>query len=268
VKRGRLATIGIALGVLGVAGALVATAAPLTPANILAPEGFFRLCPEAQRDIANLDDAALAAAGIKLGGTMWSSNADFIASKSAVSVTDPAILTSTYVSYRDAARTQPEQVRCKMRTGESLSQGAWPAGSANNPGRFAVEPYFGFGAAGVGLSTNPVDAPCSTVNQRTIDNVWQTLSPAQRAAAPYKPAPDGTTLVTVPDIVTGSGPEWLADFPAMQLSGGTLQVGSLALLAPTTAPGGVPRVVGAHYCTLVAPEYLRDVLTGQATVTP
>jgi hypothetical protein len=245
----------------------MAGAAPITSETVLEPEGFFRLCAEAQRDIANIDDAALSASGITLGGTVYAQEADFVLSKSAVDVDGNQILTSAYMTYRDPARTQPEQLRCKMRTAESLGEGAWPPGSTNNGGRFAVDPYFGFGAVGATLPTSLVDAPCSTINQRTIDSVWGALTPAEQAAAPFAPPPFGTTLTTVPDVVVGSGPEWLGSFPAMVNNGGVLEVGSLALLVPTGA-GGVPRLEGAHYCTLVAPEYLRDVLTGAAVVAP
>ena len=248
---------------------VMAGAAPLTSAQIYEPVGFFRFCSEAQLDVANIDEAAMQAAGISIGGTIYADlNADFQWSKSSVDRPSKRILTVTWVEYADAAKTQPRAVRCKLRTGESLNKGAWPAGSDNNSGRFAVDTAFGFGAIADGVSTNPVDQSCTSVNQRTIDAVWNSLTPAQQSASPYKPT-DGT-LVTAPDTLAGGAPQWLVETNPLSLAGGVLTAESLSMLVPVGAyPGSAtaaPRFEGAHYCTLVPPTYLRDVLLGARTV--
>ena len=126
-----------------------AGAGPLTAADVGTPRGAFRFCAEAQVDVAKIDRAALAAAGLSVGGRWFSDYNDFIASKSAADPAAGEIVTTQYVEYRDAGRTQPKQYRCKFRTGESLNEGAWPAGSENQADpRFQVPPYFGFGPAG------------------------------------------------------------------------------------------------------------------------
>lgn len=259
-----VATGGIALLMLpGVSGA-----APLTSATVLEPIGFFRFCAESQVDIANIDQAQLTENGgdFTITSVIHDAESDFISSKSRVSTGAKTIITTQYTAYRDAGRTQPELIRCKYRTGESLSAGPWPAGSANNSGRFAVEPVWGFGPVAATLSTNPSqDQTCADVNQRTIDNVWGSLTPGQQLASPYTPEPPTPTLVTVPDIVVGDGPNWLAPIPALTLNGSVLQAPSRALIVPTGI-SSTPRLEGNHYCTLVAPEYLRDVLLGTATV--
>jgi hypothetical protein len=257
------------LALVAGAGALLLTpvmagAAPLTSAQVFEPVGFFRLCAEAQVEIGNIDEAAMTAAGISVGGTIYASRADFELSKSGVDIDDQQIVTVGLTEYRDAERTEPYLVRCKLRTGESLNEGAWPPGEPNNSPRFEVDPYFGFGAVADGVSLSDVDQPCSAANQNTIDAVWGSLTPEQQAAAQYDPTGGSPTLVTVPDIETTTGPGWLQAMPPLEVNGSTLQLRSRSLIVLSSFPG--PRFAGAHYCTLVAPEYLRDVLLGVAEV--
>jgi hypothetical protein len=269
--------VGIALAAIVLPA--VSAAAPLTPAQTFTPQGFFRFCAEAQIDIANVDQTKLVENGgqFSIRGTIYRTTlntltptSDFVFSKSAVSTSAKAILTTQWTQYRDAGFTSPDQIRCKLRTGESFVAGAWPPGSPNNGGRFAVEPAYGFGAAGAGLSTNPVDQQCRVVNQRTIDNVWATLSPPQQDAAPFNPTGVATTgaaantLVTVPDTVATDGPDWTPSFPTYLLDGSTLQIPSKALVVPVGS-ASLPRFEGAHYCTHIAPELLRDILLGAVT---
>ena len=244
---------------------VMAGAAPLTSGQLYKPVAFFRFCAEAQLDIANIDETVMANKGITIGGSIYADYTDFVNSKSSVSVAGQSILTGQYVEYRDVNLTQPKMFRCKLRTGESIDKGAWPVGSANNGGRFAVDPYFGLGSNATGVSTNATDQQCTVVNQRTIDNVWAGLTPSQQSAAPYTPVGPTPTLKTVADNVVGAGPLWTVSVEPMSVVGSELQVKSLTLLANTNS-AGVPRFEGAHYCTLVAPEYLRDVLLGTATV--
>jgi hypothetical protein len=271
--------------VAGVAAALLLVpslsgAAPLTPTQTFTAEGFFRFCAEAQLDIANIDPTKLVENGgaFSVRGTIYrttedelTATSDFVLSKSAVNTAAQAILVTQWTKYRDAAFTEPELIRCKLRTGESLAKGPWPPGSPNNGGRFAVEPVFGFGASGVGLSTDPLnDAPCSTVNQRTIANVWANLSPAQQQSAPFNPTGLATagaaanTLTVVPDDVTFIGPDWTPPVEAYRVNGATLEVPSRSLIAPSLSSGN-SRLEGAHYCTFIAPELLRDILLSQVT---
>ena len=94
--------------------------------------------------------------------------------------------------------TDPKQFNCKMRTRDSIDQGAWPGGSPNNSPGLRAAPLFGFGAGGDAL-LNPTPAEpqtCEAVNDRTIASVWAGLSPAAAGslavhalAARWSPAP-------------------------------------------------------------------------------
>ena len=255
---------------------VMAGAAPLTTADYGKPVSYFRFCAEAQLDTANIDPVELAAVelaggtGISIGGTIYDDMDDFVSSKSGVSIDGRSILTRSYYDYADAQRSLLKQVRCKLRTAESLDKGAWPGGSDNNPGRFAVDPHYGFGAAAADVVTSDVDAVCSTVNQRTIDNEWDGIvADGLDDDAVYRP--DDDTLAVLPDDVVTSGPEWvglgtIAPPEPLELDGGVLGVRSRALNVPTTSAEGVPRFRGANYCTFVGPEYLRAAILGDVTV--
>jgi len=272
VRRRRVAVV--LVGLLGIVMLpALAGAAPLTSANITSPQSFFRFCAEAQLDIANIDEAVILGKNISIGGAIFTDFTDFVYSKSGVRVSgNKAILTSTWYEYLDLAKTKELAVRCKMRTGESLTAGAWPPGSPNNSDRWVVDPFFGFGnTVGAGLSTNPLDQPCSAVNQRTINSVWSSLNAGQKDAAPFNPTGTATasaaanTLITTPDVTTSDGPTWTQQFPAVTLNGAVLEVPSKGLVV-NSGINVNPRFEGAHYCTFVAPTYLKAVLLGQEVV--
>ena len=67
--------------------------------------------------------------------------------------------------------------------------------------------------------------------------------------------------MTVPDIAH-HWTDWVSPVEPLAATGTTLQVRSKALLGVDWNEG-IPRVAGAHYCTLVAPEYLKSVFLGQ-----
>jgi len=274
MRRRRVAVV--LVGLLGlVMLPAISGAAPVTSSNIT-PQQFFKFCAEGQLDVANISPASplLQANGgnISITTSVFATFNDFVSSKSGASPADNRFLTATYFTWIDAGKTQPLQIRCKMRTGISLNQGPWLAGSETNSGRFVVPPNFGLGSAANGLSSNPsTDQPCSAINQRTINDVWAGLSPAEQTAAPFKPT--NSTLVTVPDTLELIGPNWTSPFPTLQTSGGgtILQVPSKSLISPISPSPPLTgfesaRFLGAHYCTLVAPTYLRSVLLGGPVV--
>jgi hypothetical protein len=162
-----------------------------------------------------------------------------------------------------------------MRTRGSITAGAWPEGSENNSAGFERPPYYGFGSEGSAL-LDPgfvqTDATCEAVNRRTITSVWDALTPGEQASSAFRP--DNSTLVASPDAVATSGPGWT----------NTINLGGTGFIEPLVNDSGVlkarasrlfvewnetvtigPRANGAFYCSLVAPEYLRDVLRGDAT---
>lgn len=261
-KRFAAAVLGVAA--LALSPALVA-AAPLDQTTIYQPIGFFTFCADAQVKVANIDEAMTSPEekDIRITNQVRDEFSDFVSMKSSADPDAKTINTGQYVEYRDAERTQPEQIRCKMRTGESIDEGAWPEGAVNGVPPWNVPPHFGLGSPlGDDVSTSDVDQACSAVNDALITNVWASLSPEDQAASPYQP---GSTLVTVPDDAALTGAAWTQPFPALQLNGAVLEVPSKALLAPVGVID-TPFFEGAHYCTHPAPDYLRAVLLGQATV--
>jgi hypothetical protein len=271
VRRRRLTIV--LLGITAILAVPALSGASIVPNETTTPNGFFRFCAEAQATIANVDETKLISNGgnFTIFNTVYKSENDFVFSKSSVNTSTKRINTSQWTLYTDSAQTQPKLLRCKLRTGESFTAGNWPNGSSNNSSRFVVEPVFGFGSAGTGLSTNPsTDQTCEVVNQQTIDNVWGSLTNTQKNSALYNPTnsnlpgASANTLVTVADTVVSDGPSWTPDVAAISTSGPVAQVGSRALVATSNSTGNA-RFEGAHYCTLVAPEFLKRVLLGEVS---
>jgi len=263
----------VLLGIIAIIAVPALSGAAIVPGDTTTPSGFLRFCANAQTTIANVDNARLTTNGgdFTIFNTVYKSLDDFVYSKSSVSTSTKRVNTSQWTLYTDLEQTQPKLLRCKLRTGESFTAGNWPAGSSNNSGRFVVEPVFGFASAGIGLSTIPsTDQTCRVINQQTIDNVWASLSTSNKNAAVYNPTgsnllgANANTLVTVPDTVVSDGPSWTPEVAAVSTSGSVAQVGSRALVATSNSTGNA-RFEGAHYCTLVAPEFLKRVLLGQVS---
>jgi LPXTG-motif cell wall-anchored protein len=62
---------------------------------------------------------------------------------------------------------------------------------------------------------------------------------------------------------------WTAAFEPLTITDGVLTVGSKSLYAPTTDTSGIgPRFLGAHYCTLVGPDYLARVIAENSAPIP
>jgi hypothetical protein len=247
------------LGVVAAATALVlspalAGAAPLTANDYGKPVAHFRFCAEAQLDVAGIDVPAMELAEISIGGVIYEDYDDFVESKSSVQVSPTNVIeVRQRVEYVDG---MPTMYRCKLRTGESIDEGAWPLGAENNGGRMDVDPHYGFGAAADGVADETPQA-CSTVNERTIDNVWDSLTQPQQESAEYVP---GVNLANGPDQVAFTGPGWLTAPAPYVLEGGVLTVQSRSLVVPTGT--AEPRFEGAHYCTFIDPEYLRALILG------
>ena len=113
--------------------------------------------------------------------------------------------------------------------------------------------------AGVPASELGEQRSCRYAHQRMLEVEYARLDPAQRRLSPA----DFTLL---DDEVSWMGPQWLYPnpYPALtrgedgrwQLQGKVLEV-STAWYVPLP-----DSIKGVHYCTVVAPEYLRKVLAG------
>jgi hypothetical protein len=147
--------------------------------------------------------------------------------------------TMQFVSYADPQKTRPRMVSCKLHSAE----------------RIRAE----YGATAAGEATS-----CARLNRRTLDAVLAAMTDRQKKKMPFKgPVP----VMLEPDLQASSEADWLQEFTMVQTdAGGTLRIRAKSLGVATgdtrvstrPAAGG-----GRQYCHLIAPEYLKRVLTGE-----
>lgn len=143
--------------------------------------------------------------------------------------------TLQFVGYADPQHTKARMISCKLHSAE----------------RIRAE----YGATAAGESTT-----CARLNRRTLDAVMLTLTDRQKKKMPFK----GTLGVLLdPDEQATSESQWLESFTMAQTdAGGTLRIRAKSL------GGGNMRVSskagnGRQYCHLIAPDYLKRILTGE-----
>jgi hypothetical protein len=147
--------------------------------------------------------------------------------------------TMQFVGYADAQKTRPRMISCKLHSAE----------------RIRAE----YGATAAGEATT-----CARLNRRTLDAVMATMTDRQKKKMPFKgPVP----VMLEPDLVASSEAEWLQEFTMVQTdAGGTLRIRAKSLGGVTTASRVSTRATagaGRQYCQLIAPDYLKRVLTGE-----
>ncbi len=239
-----------------------------TETTIATPRGYFEFCKDKQLDIAGINPATLATAGIAITNTIYDNvvgqpNNDqalnkgfdaFVLGKSGVLNfgLSKRILVTQYVEYRDSAKTAPKQIRCKMRTGESLNRSDAQRLDNSVP---TTTPW-GFGP---GTVAGP-EATCDVINTESVTNVNALIGAGPRAFA-------ASDVVVDPEVVALIGPDWTSPFEALLvMPDGKLHVRSKTLNVSSTDPSAIgDRFKGAHYCTSVAPEYLKDAIEGIAS---
>lgn len=144
--------------------------------------------------------------------------------------------TRQFVRFQDGDPQRPTLVSCKMKTADHI-----------------VSEY-GAGQAGE-------DRGCRYVNELTWRAVQASLpGKAQRSVAFDE------------DIVTTDGPVWLAPYAYARVdASGVLHLQAKAMkndwLDPRYA-NSPPQFRGTRYCHLIAPEYLRRLLQGEAPLPP
>lgn len=322
VGRRRVAVVATVLVALaagtGVARAYYAPGAK----DIASPEGYFTYCADRQRDVAGITPADLA--GTSNGGHGYTienfihldahpagepiaGSSAFVLGKSGIGYAglgagppyasyDRRILTTQLVEY--AADGTPVQVRCKMRTRESLNRPESQKQRFDGGAPSSVP--WGFGA---GSATGTVKT-CRDVQTAIATEVWNTrLTQPERDAAVYRWAASASGAANVsvaPEILpTGIGPsdafgtigpdtnvfiagsQWTAGydngvpgnqpgdgFDSVRVKAGALEIRSAVLNAVSTDPLNPigDRIAGAYYCTFSTPEYLKAVFLG--TVSP
>ncbi|WP_306362256.1 hypothetical protein [Nocardia sp. CC227C] len=190
------------------------------------------LCQRAQVGTASLRLVRFHRAGGSFAEVPYTDPAAFAASKPQVR---PLTVTS-YTTYDDTG--SPRQVRCKGKSADHINQ------------------EYGDRTAGG-------DGTCGETNRRTLWRVARDLTREERAALVFRPY----QVDIDPDTPAATGQEWLADFPTATVdSDGKLHLPSKALHVPLDTPGIPDAFKGQHYCTLIAPEHLKNILLG--TVPP
>jgi len=147
--------------------------------------------------------------------------------------------TLQYVGYLDDKRTKARMISCKLHSAERIRAA--------------------YGATAAGESTT-----CARLNRRTLDAVMLSLTDRQKKKMPFK----GTIPVLLdPDEVATSEAQWLEGFTMVQTdAGGTLRIRAKSLRGPAAnlhVRSSAPVGAGQQYCHLIAPDYLKRVLTGE-----
>ncbi len=147
--------------------------------------------------------------------------------------------TMEFVGYADPQHTKPRMISCKLHSAE----------------RIRAE----YGATAAGEPTT-----CARLNRRTVDAVMATLTERQKKKMPFKgPVP----IMLEPDLQATNEAEWLEAFTMAETdAGGTLRIRAKSLGRPTGNLHVSSRAsanADRQYCHLIAPEYLKRILTGE-----
>src|SRR6185436_2312556 len=150
--------------------------------------------------------------------------------------------TLQFVGYSDDKKAKARMISCKLHSAEQIRAE--------------------YGATAAGESTT-----CARLNRRTLDAVMLTLTERQRKKMPFNGA---LPVALDPDEIASSESQWLESFTMVQTdAGGTLRIRAKSLRA---GGAGVRRVSnsgstaasdGRQYCHLIAPDYLKRILTGE-----
>ncbi|WP_106403588.1 hypothetical protein [Actinocorallia populi] len=226
-------TIGRGILALGTAGTCLAVLSGASSASAAAaPAG--DLCLRAQHQTAGIDQAAFQAAGGELSNVEYPDKTSFEKSKP----TEKPLVTGSYTTYEDEAGTLPRQVRCKTKRSDHLQL------------------VYGQDAAGP-------EQQCKVVNETTLQEVDASFTEAERASLAY-PA---SKVVVDRDVPAFTGWDWLWEFPAAyEDRRGRLHLPSRSLSVPWTWNALPASFRGQHYCTFIAPPYLRRLMLGQAVL--
>jgi hypothetical protein len=147
--------------------------------------------------------------------------------------------TLQYVGYADPQRTKARMISCKLHSSE----------------RIRTE----YGATAAGEPTT-----CARLNRRTLDAVMASMSNHQKKKMPFKgPVP----VMLEPDLQAANEADWMEAFTMVQTdAGGTLRIRAKSLSAGNTSMHVSTRPSansGRQYCQLIAPDYLKRILTGE-----
>jgi hypothetical protein len=145
--------------------------------------------------------------------------------------------TLQFVGYADPQHSKARMISCKLHSAD----------------RIRAE----YGATAAGESTT-----CARLNRRTLDAVMLTLTDRQKKKMPFK----GSVAVLLdPDEQATSEAQWLESFTMVQTdAGGTLRIRAKSLGGGSMRVANKPNANGGRqYCHLIAPDYLKRILTGE-----
>lgn len=187
-------------------------------------------CAAAQKDIAN---SRVPARNVIV--------TDYAAFSRATPSVQP-LETLQYVGYADEKKAKARMISCKLHSAEQIRAA--------------------YGATAAGESTT-----CARLNRRTLDAVFLTLTDRQKKKMPFNGA---LPVALDPDEQATSEAQWLEGFTMVQTdAGGTLRIrakslraggGTLRRVSNSTSAASVTD--GRQYCHLIAPDYLKRILTG------
>ncbi|MGI9341732.1 MAG: hypothetical protein ACR2QV_02715 [Gammaproteobacteria bacterium] len=148
------------------------------------------------------------------------------------------LTTTQFVGYGidSAGKDYPQTIMCKMKS--------WDA----------IEFYYGPGAAADGAS-------CSDINADTYARVLNSLTNPNQE-------PEVVTEVVFDEWVTFTGQQWTSEAPATtaytSTADGKVHIVGKPLYVARTNPSPFvgPEKKGVHYCQIIAPEYLREIIVG------
>jgi hypothetical protein len=151
--------------------------------------------------------------------------------------------TLQYVGYSDDKKAKPRMISCKLHSAEQIRAE--------------------YGATAAGESTT-----CARLNRRTLDAVMITLSDRQKKKMPFNGA---LPVALDPDEQANNEAQWLEAFTMVQTdAGGTLRIrakslraGSASLRRVSNTTSAAVVTDGRQYCHLIAPDYLKRILTGE-----
>lgn len=147
--------------------------------------------------------------------------------------------TMQFVSYADTQRKYARMISCKLHSSERIraEYGATAAGEASS---------------------------CARINRRTLDAVMATLTARQLKKSPFQGA---VPVMLEPDLQAASETDWLDAFTMVHAdAGGTLRIRAKSLgngAGGTRVSSRGAADAGRQYCHLIAPDYLKRILTGE-----
>lgn len=224
--RGTACLVGLAVAWLTAA---CASDPPIVlPSESLTVPPLEEFCVAGQRGIANTR--------VPISTVVHTDYAAFVQSKPEVK----PLTVHQFVTYRGVGTAQPQMISCKFKSADH------------------IRAEHGRGSAGDSAS-------CAYLNRRTLDQVLSSLSKRERKKLKFN---QGQAVLIEADEVATMGPQWLEPFEMVRTDiSNTLRIKAKGMRNDWNDPklaNAPARLKGTHYCHVIAPDYLKSLLLGQA----